>query len=78
MQIAVRLSSRNGKAVTRSAGPNPNANFGVARVKYSLFGNSYIGAMAIDKRSGSPTDSTTDTFPLSPKKNSRKITLDSA
>ena len=41
---------------TRSEGPNPEANYGVARVKRSLFGESYIGAMAVDKRSGSPTD----------------------
>ena len=41
---------------TRSNGPNPYANFAVVRVKRSLFGDSYIGAMAIDKRSGSALD----------------------
>lgn len=40
---------------TRSSGPNPYANYAVVRVKRSL-GNSgsYIGGMAIDKRSGNP------------------------
>ena len=42
---------------TREEGPNPEANYGVARVKRSLFGESYVGAMYVDKRSGSPTDS---------------------
>jgi Domain of unknown function (DUF5916) len=41
---------------TRSSAPNPEANYGVARVKRSLFGESYVGAMYVDKRSGSPTD----------------------
>jgi len=41
---------------TRAAGPNPEANYGVARLKRSLFGDSYIGGMYVDKRSGSPTD----------------------
>ena len=41
---------------TRSQGPNPEANYGVARLKRSLFGESYIGAMYVDKRSGNPTD----------------------
>jgi hypothetical protein len=42
---------------TRSAGPNPYANYAVARVKRSLWGGSYIGVMGIDKRSGNPFDS---------------------
>src|SRR5438067_6644070 len=42
---------------TRSSGPNPYANYGVARVKRSLWGGSYIGVMGIDKRSGNPFDS---------------------
>jgi hypothetical protein len=42
---------------TRAKGPDPWANFGVVRLKRSLFGGSYIGVMGIDKRSGSPTDS---------------------
>ena len=37
---------------TRSEGPNPAANYAVVRVKRSLFGNSYVGVMGIDKRSG--------------------------
>jgi hypothetical protein len=41
---------------TRSSGPNPYANFAVARVKRSLFGASYIGFMGIDKRSSYPAD----------------------
>jgi hypothetical protein len=42
---------------TRSSGPNPSANYAVARVKRSLWGGSYIGVMGIDKRSGNPVDS---------------------
>jgi len=42
---------------TRSSGPNPYANYAVARVKRSLWGGSYIGVMGIDKRSGDPFDS---------------------
>jgi hypothetical protein len=42
---------------TRSSGPNPYANYAVARVKRSLWGGSYIGVIAIDKRSGDPFDS---------------------
>jgi hypothetical protein len=41
---------------TRSSGPNPYANYAVARVKRALFGDSYIGVMAIDKRSGNQQD----------------------
>ena len=41
---------------TRSSGPNPYANYAVLRVKRSLWGGSYIGAMGIDKRSGNPFD----------------------
>ncbi len=37
---------------TRADGPNPYANYGVVRVKRSLFGGSYVGAMGIDKESG--------------------------
>jgi hypothetical protein len=40
---------------TRSSGPNPYANYGVARVKRSIGRDgSYIGAMGIDKRFGNP------------------------
>lgn len=39
---------------TRSSGPNPYANYAVARVKRSLWGGSYIGVIGIDKRSGNP------------------------
>jgi hypothetical protein len=42
---------------TRNSGPNPLANYAVARVKRSLWGGSYIGVMGIDKRSGNPLDS---------------------
>src|SRR6266496_1953371 len=42
---------------TRSSGPNPYANYAVARVKHS-FGSagSYLGAMGVDKRSGNAND----------------------
>jgi hypothetical protein len=42
---------------TRSSGPNPYANYGVARVKRSLWGGSYVGVIGIDKHSGNPFDS---------------------
>jgi hypothetical protein len=42
---------------TRSSGPTAYANFLVARLKESLWAGSYIGVMAIDKRSGNPHDS---------------------
>src|SRR5438093_2289427 len=42
---------------TRSSGPNPSANYAVARVKESLWAGSYIGRMIIDKRSGNVQDS---------------------
>src|SRR5437870_7445566 len=42
---------------TRSSGPNPSANYAVARVKESLWAGSYIGGMCIDKRSGNTQDS---------------------
>jgi hypothetical protein len=41
---------------TRSSGPNPYANYLVARVKESLWAGSYIGVMGIDKRSGNVQD----------------------
>ncbi len=41
---------------TRSDGPNPTANYAVVRAKRSLFGDSYVGIMGIDKESGSSTD----------------------
>ncbi len=41
---------------TRQLGPNPGANYAVMRVKRSLWGGSYVGAMGIDKRSGNPLD----------------------
>ena len=41
---------------TRHSGPNPYANFAVARVKRALWGGSYFGLMGIDKRSGNPLD----------------------
>jgi hypothetical protein len=42
---------------TRASGPNPYSNFGVLRLKESLWAGSYLGAMAIDKRSGDVLDS---------------------
>ncbi len=42
---------------TRSSGPNPYANYAVARLKESLWAGSYIGVMGIDKQSGDPLDS---------------------
>ena len=41
---------------TRPNGTNPYGNYGVVRVKRSLFGDSYIGVMGIDKRSGNLQD----------------------
>jgi hypothetical protein len=41
---------------TRSSGPNPYANYAVARIKESLWAGSYIGVMGIDKRSGDSLD----------------------
>jgi hypothetical protein len=42
---------------TRSTGPNPYANYAVARLKESLWAGSYIGVMGISKQSGDPLDS---------------------
>jgi hypothetical protein len=40
---------------TRSSGPNPYANYAVARVKRSIGeSGSYVGVMGIDKRTGNP------------------------
>lgn len=41
---------------TRSGGPNPHANYAVARVKRSLFDDSYIGIMGINKESSGIED----------------------
>lgn len=41
---------------TRQQGPNPSANYAVVRVKRALFGDSYIGAMAVQKNSGNAAD----------------------
>jgi hypothetical protein len=41
---------------TRSSGPNPYANYLVARLKESLWAGSYVGVMGIDKRSGNLQD----------------------
>jgi hypothetical protein len=41
---------------TRSSGPNPYGNYGVVRLKESLWGGSYIGVIGIDKRSGNTSD----------------------
>ena len=52
-----RLSLGMMEVDTRSSGPNPHANYAVARLKESLWGGSYIGVMGIDKRSGNVLDS---------------------
>ncbi len=43
-------------ARTRESGPNPWANYVVARVKRKILSESYIGAILIDKESGNPLD----------------------
>jgi Domain of unknown function (DUF5916)/Carbohydrate family 9 binding domain-like len=43
-------------AKTRASGPNPFANYFVARVKRKLLSESYIGGMIIDKESGDRQD----------------------
>ena len=42
---------------TRSSGPNPYANYGIVRLKESLWAGSYVGVIGIDKRSGNVLDS---------------------
>jgi hypothetical protein len=42
---------------TRSSGPNPYANYAIARLKEALWAGSYVGLMGIDKRSGDVLDS---------------------
>jgi len=44
------------EAETRESGPNPQANYAIARLKTRVFSESYIGAIAIDKESGSLLD----------------------
>jgi hypothetical protein len=41
---------------TRPSGPNPYANYSALRLKESLWGDSYIGVMGVDKRSGNIQD----------------------
>ena len=41
---------------TRPSGSNPYGNYGAVRLKRSLFGDSYIGVMGIDKRAGNVQD----------------------
>lgn len=41
---------------TRSDGPNPAANYAVVRAKRSLFGDSYVGLLGVDKESGNALD----------------------
>src|SRR5581483_9764784 len=41
---------------TRDEGPNPSANYAVARIKRPLMRGSYIGFMAADKENGNPFD----------------------
>src|SRR5262249_10783931 len=44
------------EAQTRESGPNPSANYAVARFKSRIFSESYVGAIGIDKESGSALD----------------------
>ena len=44
------------EARTRQSGPNPSANYLVARIKRRLFSESYIGVMGVEKQSGSATN----------------------
>ena len=47
---------------TRSSGPNPYANYAMARVKRSIGeSGSYVGAMGIDKRFGNPAGNFNET-----------------
>jgi hypothetical protein len=46
---------------TRSSGPNPYSNFGVIRLKETLWPGSYVGVMGIDKRSGNVLDRSNQT-----------------
>jgi hypothetical protein len=41
---------------TREDGPNPSANYAVARIKRPLTPGSYIGAIMTDKENGNPLD----------------------
>lgn len=41
---------------TREDGPNPSANYAVARIKRPLTPGSYIGAIVTDKENGNPLD----------------------
>jgi hypothetical protein len=41
---------------TRETGPNPSANYAVARIKRPLTPGSYIGAIMTDKENGNPLD----------------------
>jgi hypothetical protein len=63
LDVGAKLTGSAGKyeigvmdASTRRSGSNPSANYLVARVKRSLFTDSYVGAIAIDKESGNPSD----------------------
>jgi hypothetical protein len=44
------------EAETRESGPNPQANYVVARAKTRMFSESYVGVIGIDKESGSQLD----------------------
>ncbi len=44
------------EAETRDSGPNPQANYAVARFKSRVFSESYVGVIGIDKESGSAFD----------------------
>lgn len=44
------------EAETRESGPNPQANYAVARIKSRVFSESYVGVIGIDKESGNVLD----------------------
>lgn len=63
LDVGAKLTGSLGKfdvgfleAKTRESGPNPGANFLVGRIKRKLFSESYVGAIAVDKQSDSPSD----------------------
>jgi hypothetical protein len=63
LDVGVKLTGAAGRfdfglleAETRESGPNPQANYLVARMKTRVLSESYVGVMAIDKESGSALD----------------------
>lgn len=63
LDVGVKLTGSAGpfdvgllEAETRESGINPQANYAVGRFKTRIFSESYIGAIGIDKESGSTVD----------------------